>query len=101
MSNNFDTAIASELIAPTVERLRALPYSELKEKVTRGDIETGDIKAPNGESYQFELLFYWDDGPEGNVRVIASIFMNPRGPNVNDSFIKASDGSFVGENNAT
>lgn len=101
MKNYFDSSLASELIAPTVARLRSLSYSEIKEKVARGDIETGDIKAPNGASYQFELLFYWDDEPEGDVRVIASIFMDPRGPYVNDSFIKSPDGHFVGEDNTS
>ncbi len=100
MRNNFDIDIATQLILPIVARRRELPYSELREKVVRGDIQTGDIKAPNGELYQFELLFYWDDKPEGDVRIIASIFIDPRGPYVNESFIKAPDGRFIGEDDA-
>jgi len=101
MGNQFDKAIASRLIAPAITRLRALSYGELKEKVVSGEVETGEIEASNGDQYQFELLFYWDGKPEEDIRVIASIFIDPRGPNVNESFIKARDGRFVGENNAT
>lgn len=97
MRNQFDAEIASRLIAPTVTRLRELSYAELKERVVRGKIETGEIETANGAQYQFELLFYWDGEPDGDVRVIASIFMDPRGRNLNESFIKAPDGRFVGE----
>ena len=55
--------------------------------------------APAGREYQTEVNVLWDDRPGGNIRVIGSIDdggLRAFAP-LTDSFIKAPDGSFVGE----
>jgi hypothetical protein len=99
MNSSFDSAVAQKLIAPHIARLRRLEYSQLCEKVFRGDIETGEVLAADGTVYQWEFLFYWDDKPDEDVRVIASVFHDPRGPNIDEGFILAPDGHFVDEAN--
>jgi hypothetical protein len=54
---------------------------------------------PSGQPFQIEILGFWDDRRSGNLRVHAAIddggwsAFIPLG----DDFIKAPDGSFVGE----
>ena len=50
---------------------------------------------------QFEVEVFWDDEPEGNLRVIVSADDGKEWralrPMRTDDFIKGPDGSFVGE----
>jgi hypothetical protein len=64
-----------------------------------GDSVDYERTAPSGTKYQVEIQFFWDNRTGGNVRVRGAIddggwraFM----PLIRD-FIKAPDGSFVGE----
>lgn len=87
-----------ELLEPIVNEHRKhnhsfwLPYLS-------GEVITLEVTSPDGTQCCVEINAFWDDKPEGDIRVIASIddggwraFVP-----VADSFIIAPDGSFVGE----
>jgi hypothetical protein len=59
-----------------------------------------ELRGPSGAEYQVEIEAVWDSRQKGHVRVIASIDDGGWRAFVPlcDSFIKAPDGSFVGEN---
>lgn len=76
---------------------RRRSYADLA--ATIGEVRTGDIASPSGRECQTEVNVLWDDCAGGNIRVIASIDdggLHAFAP-LTDSFIKAPDGSFVGE----
>jgi hypothetical protein len=89
--------IAHALIDAELVRLRTLPYSELIELVTA--IETKDVLAEDGKTYQLEIEAVWDSKQGGDVRVIVVAddggwrSLNP----TTRSFIMRPDGKFVGE----
>jgi len=60
---------------------------------------TYDITGPSGVEYQIEIGAFWDGKKCGDVRVMGSI--DDQGWSVycplTEDFIKAPDGSFVGE----
>jgi hypothetical protein len=97
MGKRFDPAIAKELLAPHVARLRGTSYADLRLKVLRSEQNAFEVTGPDGTLYQFEFLFYWDDEPEGDIRVIASVFHDPMGQSVGEDFILSPSGQFVGE----
>jgi hypothetical protein len=97
MNRAFDTAFAKQVLESHITRLRALNYSQLFDKLQSGEIETGEILSQDGMLYQWECLFYWDSNSDEDVRVIISVFLDPRRTAVNDSFIVSPNGSFVGE----
>ncbi|AEG92491.1 hypothetical protein [Ramlibacter tataouinensis] len=97
MESRFDPALARKLLVPYVEQLRSRGYTDLREKVTRAEQETFEVRAPDGTLYQFEILFHWDDEANGDIRVIASAFHDPRGDMVNDGFVLSPDGKFLGD----
>ena len=60
---------------------------------------TCEVDGPSGARYQIDVSAHWDSAPNGDVRVIGCVddggwraFLP-----LSDSFIKAADGSFVGE----
>lgn len=61
-------------------------------------LSTNGFRA-SGKEYQFEIIVYWDDKPNGDVRVIGNVDDGgwrayfPLGT----SFLKAPDGTFIGE----
>ena len=62
-------------------------------------IDTPEVVAPSATRYYMEIQFFWDDRPNGNVRMIGSIddsgvcaFLP-----ITDSFILSPEGRFVGE----
>ena len=74
------------------------PYDDLVRRISTGSLDC-ERSAASGAKYQVEVQFFWDDRPGGNIRVIGSIddggwraFLP-----LSRSFIKAGDGSFVGE----
>jgi hypothetical protein len=68
--------------------------------VRDGRIDTPEAVGRSGTHYQIEILFFWDDKPDGDVRVIGSI-SDGRGFRafvpVTESFIMSPEGRFVGE----
>jgi len=89
---------AQTLLAAKLAEYRDRSYAELTKKVG-GQEDYYEMTGPSGAEYQTEILFFWDDKAGGNLRVAGSI--DDGGWRaylpLTDSFIVASDGSFVGE----
>lgn len=89
---------AMQVIETELELFRAKPYAELVALV-HSEPTTGQKCGPSGKEYQFEIMVYWDDTPDGDVRVIGNVDDGgwrayfPMGT----SFIKAPDNTFIGE----
>jgi hypothetical protein len=93
----MDKKEAGALLVEQLGAYRARPYADLIACI--GQVGSVEIAGASGRPYQVEVNVLWDDRPGGAVRVIASIDdggLSAFAP-MTDSFIKASDGSFVGE----
>jgi hypothetical protein len=94
----MDKQEASGLLEAHVERLRGLPYQQLLDLF---EVQAFQILGASGSVYNIELQVFWDDPrSRTNIRVMASVddgrwpsFFKP----ITADFIKAPDGSFVGE----
>ncbi len=89
---------ARRLIDEVLVSYREKPYEALR-RMIGGETVTGELKGPSGTRYQFEIDTFWDDRPDGNIRVLGAI--DDGGwraylPLCSD-FIKAPDDSFVAE----
>ena len=89
---------ATELLDRELARLRSEPYELLVSRIDNSPHRLEPTGA-DGTSYQIVIRVFWDDRPGGNVRVIGSIDDGGWRAFVplNRDFIKAPDGSFVGE----
>lgn len=79
--------------------LRELSYAELRERTTNGVIDIHEATGASGAMYQVEIQYFWDGDPGVNVRVLGAVDdggLRALMPVAGD-FIKAPDGSFVGE----
>jgi hypothetical protein len=91
-----NTAEARQLLAAKLAELRRRSYSDLLRLMEPEGLE---VAGPSGVTYQLEVEAFWDDEPQRNLRVLASIddggwrAFHP----LTDDFIVAPDGSFVGE----
>ena len=89
---------AMQILEPELDLFRSKPYSELAALVD-AEPTVGQKSGPSGKEYQFEIMVYWDDKPDGDVRVIGNVDDGgwrayfPLGT----SFIKTPDETFVGE----
>ena len=90
----MDNKEAHSILSEHLTHYRTLSYSELSTWVLEGRIDVLEIVAPSGTRYQIEIQCFWDDKPNSDVRVTASVgtFLP-----VTDSFILSPDGKFVGE----
>jgi hypothetical protein len=94
----MDKTEAKRLISKELETYRDKPYQELKSMI---DVEpiTYELKGADGATYQIEILAYWDDKQDGNVRIVGCI--DNRGLRafipISDDFIKSPSGKFIGE----
>ena len=89
---------AESIVAEQLKSYREKPYSELV-KLMGQKPSTFEIRGPSGVLYQLEIQAFWDDQPNGNVRIMASIDdggLRAFSP-INDDFIKSPAGKFVGE----
>ncbi len=93
----MDANEARPILVERLARYRQHPYERLAQLV--GSQEVEEREGASGTLYQLEFDFFWDDSPGGDVRVVGSI--DDGGLRVvfplTCSFIKAADGSFVGE----
>ncbi len=93
----MDKHEATTLLASKLAEYRRRTYEELVPLVERP--VHSEAVGTSGARYQLEVSVHWDDRAGGNVRVIAAIddggwrSLSP----VAQDFIKAPDGSFVGE----
>jgi len=93
---NRDEAIA--MLDQELAGFRRESYATLVGRMPAGPI-TCERAGGNGASYQIEVQVFWDNQPHGDVRVVGSIdggAWRALAPLSRD-FIKAPDGSFVGE----
>ena len=94
----MDNDEALTILEHELARFRTESYEDL---VSRPPIESlhVDREGPSGATYQVEIQFFWEHHPNGNILVMGSIddggwrAFSP----LTRSFIKAPDGSFVGE----
>ena len=88
---------ASKILLEQLEKIKAIPYAQLvtfvlKDESVSYEVNDGDT------TYEIKLLYYWDSGKPGNIRVIGNI--NVAGgwsayrPHSED-FIVRPDGSFI------
>lgn len=93
----MDTVAAQKVLDKWLARLRAVPYRELASRVD--SVTTDEVARDSERSWQLEVQVLWDDEPDGNVRVVASIDdggLQAFVP-ITKSFIKSPSGEFVGE----
>lgn len=94
MNNEEAIALLETELAP----FREESYDQLVSRMSVGSIYFERV-TPSGAKYQVEIQVLWDDRRGGNIRVMTSIddggwrALVP----LNRDFIKAPDGSFVGE----
>ena len=88
---------ARALLAAHLAGYRPYPHSRLAELV--GSVETADVRGADGTVYQLEVEFFWDNKKKGDIRVLAAIDGGPISSlrPMTDDFIKAADGTYVGE----
>jgi len=95
----MDVTEAGGILEQQIGSLRERPYSELKQLVEARVIQTLEIVGASGTRYNVEAQALWDSKKRDNIRMLASIddggtrAFHP----VTCDFIKAPDGSFVGE----
>ena len=108
----MNTDEKSLLLAEHLEGFRKWSYESLAAEIDRTASQHDCLKCcdgtfDDGTEYYMEFNVFWDDRKGGNVRVCGDISTPPlpliqrilsfQTPDATDSFIKAPDGSFVGE----
>jgi len=90
---------AAMWVATEIERLRSLSYDDLmrrQEQPEHRPVETSD-----GKRLILETQIFWDDRKRQNLRVLVDVWDPAKrvslGSITKDDFIRAPDGSFVGE----
>jgi hypothetical protein len=89
---------AAALVAAEIERLRNLSYGELL--VSEGQPEHRPIETADQATLVLETQVFWDDREQRNLRVTVDVWDPSKcisGSIVINDFIRAPDGSFVGE----
>jgi hypothetical protein len=88
---------AKELLSQEIQLWRSRSYADLAALLD--EVVTKDVTGPSGAAYQIEIQVFWDSKPHGNLRVLGGIDdggWSAFAP-LNEAFIIAPDGSFVGE----
>ena len=93
----MDKKEARRILEEQLEGYRELYYKELTKLI--GTVETFQVVGDSGTQYQLEIQAFWDDRPNGNLRVLGSIDDGGLRAFVPLSvdFILAPDGTFIGE----
>jgi hypothetical protein len=88
---------ARSLLRPIVAGLRAKSREELLKLLDQPESFT--VTASSGTDYQIEVEAFWDRKADGDLRVMVLIDDGGRSAfkPINDDFIVAPDGTFVGE----
>jgi hypothetical protein len=96
----MDKKEANSILAEHLARYRTRSYAELAAWVRDGRVDAPEAVGQSGTNYQIEIQFFWDDQPDGDVRVVGSV-SDGRGIRafvpLTDSFILGPEGRFVGE----
>lgn len=89
---------AREIITAELAKYRSWPYLQLRALV---DVPKRrfEVTSASGTRYYIDIAVHWDGKPEGDVRVLGCIDDGGWRAYVpmSDSFIKAPDESFVGD----
>jgi hypothetical protein len=86
-----DRAEANRLFTELYEAVREKSHRELRDGFLDHE-RSEDIISPTGKRYQFEVLAYWDDKPDGALRVFVTLDPDSRwrlGGHMSGDFIKA------------
>jgi hypothetical protein len=88
---------AFRLLQAQLRTWRERSWSPLRDEVSQS--HRFEVTAESGTWYQGEVQVFWDDKPDGAIRVMASIDDGGWRAFVplTDDFILAPDGTFVGE----
>jgi hypothetical protein len=70
---------ASGIIKEKVDAFRPKPYAELRELVD-GQPLFEDVSGPSGTKYRIEIVAFWDDRSNGNIRLQGFIDELPKKP---------------------
>ncbi len=93
----MDKQEAGQILRSKIEELRSNSYQELRSRIDQP--EAIEVRGSSLKVYQLEWQVFWDDKPEGDLRVMVCIDdggVSAFWPTTED-FIIAPDGSFVGE----
>lgn len=94
----MDKVEATQVLTTELAKFRSRPYKDLVAMVDAPK-RTLEIDGSSGSRYYVDVLIYWDGEPGGNVRVMGTIDDGGARAFVplSEDFIKAPDGSFIGE----
>src|SRR5437763_463273 len=98
-ANSMNSAEAQEILSRELSQYRDWPYEQLRDLVSlpKG---VSRVPGPSGVLYYVDIRVVWDSWWRGTVRVLGAIDdgsgLSPYVP-LTDSFIKAPDETFVGE----
>ena len=90
---------ATAWVATEVERLRSLSYADLLALMSQPP-EHRPMEASDGKALGLETHIFWDDRKGQDLRVIVDVWDWTKRfarPIAKQDFIRAPDGSFVGE----
>lgn len=88
----MDTAEAGKVLEQFLARYRQIPYAALAARVNEYDKKL--MPREGGGIWQLQADFFWDDAPQGDIRVMAAIDdggLSACAP-ITDSFIKSPEG---------
>lgn len=96
----MDKQIATVLIDAAVGNLRGRSYLQLCELI--GNPQCEAVSGPDGKAYQIEFEAHWDDPRKKSGNILVTILIDDGTFRASfrpmtRSFIKAPDGTFVGE----
>jgi hypothetical protein len=97
--SHADEHEAAAWVAGEIERLRALDYDALL-ALADGGAEHRPMETADGKALVLETQVFWDDRERRNLRVFVDVWDPSKrvsGSVAKDDFIRAPDGSFVGE----
>jgi hypothetical protein len=89
---------ARRLLIEWIERLRVTSYQDLRDRYREVDVH--DVVGRDRARYQIETDAFRDSRQGANLRVMATVWpteSSSRFKPFSDDFIKAPDGTFVGE----
>lgn len=64
--------VALSILELELDKFCSRSWEELR-KLIDHEPETPEIKGPDGVDYQIEIQCFWDDKPEGDIRITGSI----------------------------
>jgi hypothetical protein len=97
VTHRYEQEAAAWLAAET-ERLRRLSYNDLL--ALESQQEHGTMETADGRTLGLETQIFWDDRQRQNLRVMVDVWDRSKRISrsiVKEDFIRAPDGSFVGE----